>query len=228
MEPQTSNLRDRFRSALRESIADSVIYVTSCLVEGDVAEFGVFYGVSAKYFAEALSVFPPYDSIKDDRKLLLFDSFEGLPTPQNPKDLGSPKVTSGEWKAGGLKGPSPEEIRADILRSTPLPESRLQIHPGWFRDSIPALSASTRFALLHVDCDLYESTMDCLVPCFQNDWVSKGAMIMFDDWNSNQGSPEWGERKAWSELVQRFSIQFSDEGSYRGLGRKFIIHSYSS
>jgi len=34
--------------------------------------------------------------------------------------------------------------------------------------------------------------------------------------------------RAWSELVGRFSIAFSDVGSYGWGGRKFIVHAYQA
>jgi O-methyltransferase len=71
--------------------------------------------------------------------------------------------------------------------------------------------------------------MDALVPLFERNQISEGAIILFDDWNCNHASNKFGERKAWySDLRTRFFIQFSDEGSYGVAGHKFIIHNYKS
>lgn len=53
-------------------------------------------------------------------------------------------------------------------------------------------------------------------------------MIYFDDWGPNRSSPKHGERRAWNELVERFDIEFSDDGSYGLLCHRFIIHSYQN
>lgn len=77
-----------------------------------------------------------------------------------------------------------------------------------------------------MDCDLCQSTLDALRPLFQRKQITPGAMIMFDNWNCNGGAPEFGERRAWRELVDEFEIVCSDEGGYAWSGRRFIIHSY--
>ena len=56
--------------------------------------------------------------------------------------------------------------------------------------------------------------------------ISEGAAIFFDDWDTNRSSPQFGQRRAWKELVARYRIDYSDHGEY-GLGaHKFIVHSY--
>jgi hypothetical protein len=55
-----------------------VIYTKD--VEGDVAEFGVYKGGSAKLIAHTLA------HLHTDKKLWLFDTFEGLPEPDFEKD----------------------------------------------------------------------------------------------------------------------------------------------
>ena len=55
---------------------------------------------------------------------------------------------------------------------------------------------------------------------------SEGAALLFDDFYCNRASPHLGEQLAWSEAVEKFSIQFSDWGSYGLCAKKFLIHSY--
>jgi len=84
----------------------------------------------------------------------------------------------------------------------------------------------TRFALIHVDCDLYQSTLDVLVHVFSRGMVSEGAALFFDDWNCNRASRVLGEQRAWAEVVERFRIEYSDSGEYGITGRKFLVHAY--
>jgi hypothetical protein len=80
----------------------------------------------------------------------------------------------------------------------------------------------------HVDCDLYASTIDALAPLFARGQVSEGAVILFDDWNCNRASPQYGQRKAWDVLVARHRIRYSDEGRYGMASRRFIVHAYAA
>jgi hypothetical protein len=56
--------------------------------------------------------------------------------------------------------------------------------------------------------------------------VSPGAVIHFDDWDCNRADPGLGERRAWSEAVSKFGIEYSDCGQYGWGSRKVIVHSY--
>ena len=105
---------------------------------------------------------------------------------------------------------------------------RIIIYDGWFKDTLSQISQSTKFSMLHLDCDLYQSAIEVLDYCFSNGLVQDGTVIFFHDWNSNRASPNFGERKAWSEIVEKFSVHYSDCGGYGWGGKIFIIHSYKS
>lgn len=209
----------------------SVSYINSAHVNGDVAEFGTMGGFTARTLAAAMVYDPRRQPIAPDyvgenpfRKLRLFDSFEGLPEITSDIDIESPHVASGTWSKGGCKVLGARELRAMVERV--LPPERIEITEGWFADTVKALPDNTRFAMIHFDGDLYQSTIDALVPCFARGFVSRGAVLCFDDWNCNRSLPEYGERRAWAELVERFEIQASHCGDYSASGTKFIIHSY--
>jgi O-methyltransferase len=202
----------------------SVMYINSADVKGDIAEFGTMGGFTARTLANAMVFDPRYQPNQPLRKLRLFDSFEGLPEITSTIDLASQHVKSGTWSKGGCRILSANQLRTMV--EAIIPPSRVQIHEGWFADTVKQLPDDTRFALIHFDGDLYSSTMDALVPCFERGFVSKGAAICFDDWNCNEADPDAGERKAWADLVSRFKIVASHCGDYSIQGTKFIIHSY--
>jgi O-methyltransferase len=201
-----------------------VFYINSADVKGDVAEFGTMGGFTARTLAAAMIFDPQYQPNHPLRKLCLFDSFEGLPEFTSKIDIDSPHVKSGTWSKGGCKVLGHRELRAMVEGI--IPSDRVEINKGWFADTVKALPDNTRFALIHFDGDLYQSTMDALVPCFERGFISKGAVLCFDDWNCNQGDPEYGERRAWTDLVERFNIVASHGGDYSIQSTKFIVHSY--
>ena len=82
--------------------------------------------------------------------------------------------------------------------------------------------------MIHVDGDLYQSAIDALVPCFKKNLISEGALIFFDDFDCNRAARGRGERKAWSDLINMFKIEFSDRGSYARFGHSFIVHAYQA
>lgn len=211
-----------------KSLALGVDYVYGCAVDGDIAEFGTMTGATAFVLAEEIKrasyMYSHTDPRGKPKKLYLFDSFQGLPKSDALPDLSSPHVKDGTWSAGTCKG-----ISKDVLIKkcgSLLSSDRVFVCDGWFKDTLSQLGDGVRFSLMHIDCDLYQSTMDVLEYCFGNSIVEEGAAIFFDDWNSNKASPKYGERKAWAEIVERFSIEYSDWGEYGHMGRKFIIHSY--
>lgn len=202
----------------------SVMYINTADVKGDIAEFGTMSGLTARTIATAMVFDPQRQPSYPFRQLQLFDSFEGLPEITSDVDISSPHVRSGDWSKGGCLVLAESELLKLITGI--LPPERVAIHKGWFSDTLKALPNHTRFAMIHFDGDLYQSTIDALTPCFERGFVSKGAVICFDDWNCNQADPSFGERKAWAELVEKFEISASHCGDYGSMGTKFIVHSY--
>ena len=203
-----------------EALILGVQYASMVGVPGDFVEFGSAFGRTAFAIAFALQ------SYQSAARLYLFDSFEGLPEASSSIDLEHPFVKAGSWSRGACCGATPAQLK-EVILGAGIPESRLVIKPGWFSDTLPTLAADTRFSFLHVDCDLYQSAIDVLDCCFGRGFVSDGAIILFDDWNVH-ASPRSGERRAWREMVEKYSIEFSDEGAYSWHGHRFIVHGYKS
>lgn len=209
---------------IQKNLSLGVEYVCSADVEGDIAEFGTKFGVTASSISFAMSEFdkrrrPPW-------RFFLFDSFQGFPVAESEVDKNTPKVITGIWgPVASWNGFSKEELRQVCARF--LPSERIVVYDGWFKDTLPQIPPETRFSMLHIDCDLYQSTVDVLDFCFSNGLLSEGACIFFDDWNENRASPQSGERKAWSQMVDRHSIVYSDWGAYSWACRKFFVHSYN-
>ena len=110
-----------------------------------------------------------------DRIVWVADSFEGLPEPdehQYPQDKGDTHHTY-EWL-----GISMEEVK-ETFRTYDLLDDQVRFLKGWFKDSLPAAPID-RLAVVRLDGDMYQSTMDALVNLYPK--LSIGGYIILDDW----------------------------------------------
>ena len=216
------------RRQIFESLTQGVQYVFNNAVEGDIAEFGTASGFSALTIAHAMTyygkMYAPFlhKHGVGPKNLVLFDSFQGLPRPDNPVDLQSPNVESGRWKEGTFAALDKEELTA--LCSSAYDRDKIRIVAGWYAATVPSISADTRFAMVHLDCDLYSSTVEVLDHLFKRHHLADGCRLFFDDWNCNRSSPRFGQRRAWREVVERYGVEYSDGGDYAVLGHKFTVH----
>jgi hypothetical protein len=177
-------------------------------------------GIYQEIFVERLSQYG-----LAPKTLLLLDSFEGLPQAESAVDADSPNVQSGRWKTGAYRGLTPEEL-GELCASVYYRE-RIRIMRGWFTQTLLQIPPTTRFAMVHLDCDLYASTIEVLDYLFGQRLVGDGCALFFDDWNCNQASPRFGQRRAWREVVDKYGLEFSDCGDYGILSHKFIVHMES-
>jgi O-methyltransferase len=129
-------------------------------VEGDLAEVGVFRGGSAKLICEA----------KGDRPLHLFDTFEGLPPP-GARD--ATRFAAGQYVA------LLEEVR-QYLSGYP----EVFFYKGFFPDTAGPI-ADRRFSFVHLDVDLYESTLNCLSYFYPR--MNPGGVLMSHDYTNAEG-----------------------------------------
>ena len=204
---------------VHEELALGVSYVIGARVEGEIAEFGTQWGMTASAIAKALA------QRGGKKRFHLFDSFQGLPNPATSVDKDSPQVQSGIWVGGALTGLSPAQLRRVVAKH--IGSTSVFVHEGWFEDTLQDIGPDTKFAMIHVDSDLYESARQVLTSLFSNKKVSEGCVIFFDDFDCNRASPIFGERRAWREAVEEFGIEFSDGGEYSWAGHKYYVHSYA-
>jgi hypothetical protein len=215
-------LSDIYRELYR-----GVEYVYVAAVAGDVAEFGTSSGKTAMTLAKAMAELGTLHSRSEElhqigpRKLCLFDGFEGFPVASHPIDQRSPHIVADIWGPGTTKDAGPGLLRE--MCAVHLPDNRIGITAGWYRDTMPTVE-NIKLAMVHIDCDFYESTMDVLDRLFTIDAFSDGCAIFFDDWYCNRGSPDFGEQKAWADCVAKYQPKFTDWGAYATVGRRFIIH----
>jgi hypothetical protein len=186
---------------------------------GDIAEFGTASGATASIIASAMAQASHLTGLISTRKLHLFDSFKGLPKINNELD------EIGGWKEGMFKERTCEELFHIVNKF--LPKNDIVMYEGWFIDTLSSIDKSTKFGMINVDCDTYESTFQVLDYLFKNDHINNGCALYFDDWHCGQSSPFLGEQLAWHEIASKYNLKFTDSGDYSALGRKIIVHDNS-
>jgi len=217
------SIQDLFATRRGEGLQEAVYYCCGSAVEGDLVEFGTMTGFTARAIGAAMLAVERQYALPQ-RHLHLYDSFVGLPEPESSPDTDSPHVKLGHWAAGGCMVLNKEQLHEAMVEV--LDVDRFNIVEGWYAESVPKIAEDQLFGFLHVDCDLYQSTIDCLDPLFSRGQISKGAVICFDDWNCNRAGNEFGERRAFIELTEKYNIVSEQWGSYTWSGGRFIIHGY--
>src|SRR5262245_4940877 len=149
-----------------EALTLGVEYVYASAVPGHIAEFGTMSGATATTIADAMYENDRRYGLSErmhgigERSLYLFDSFQGFPQTSNPVDASSPHVSTNVWGPGVARGLTAEELHEAC--SVILSPDRVKVTPGWFNETLPGFSSDLRFALVSIDCDLYESTASVL------------------------------------------------------------------
>ena len=149
--------------------------VTTALAEGipgDLVETGVWRGGTAIYLRAVLAALGD-----TDRRVWACDSFEGLPEADAERFPMDVPMRFHEHKelAIGLETVQRAFARYDLL------DDQVRFVPGWFRDTMPPLAAELGpIAVLRLDGDMYESTIDVLTHL--EPLVSPGGFIIIDDY----------------------------------------------
>lgn len=146
------------------------------LNNGYVLEFGVATGRTLNQFAYWLH----------NKLIYGFDGFDGLPE---------------DWTSRMRKG--------FFARDT-LPRVRSNCHliVGWFDQTLPKFKETIKhspIALLHVDCDLYSSTVTVLNNLREN--IVPGTVIVFDEYINYPGW-QMDEFRAWQEHCRMYGVRY--------------------
>ena len=186
-----------------------ILYFNSLILKvkdlpGAVVECGVGGGRSLVILAALTQLH------RQDRKFYGFDTFQGFPEP-TARD--SVSVTWVETHRRNF--PSKEGV-LHFLRNSQLDDelidSKIRLIPGLFAETLPHYDGGG-IALLHLDCDLYESYRDALTSLYN--LVVPGGVIAFDEY---QVETRWrGARKAIEEFF---------DGKTEGIQRSEFVNRY--
>jgi O-methyltransferase len=142
----------------------------SAPVPGSMAELGVYKGGTAKLIA----------SVVPDKTLYLFDTFSGMPDEQSID----------KHKTGDFDDTSIEAV-SHLLKD----RQNIVFRQGYFPTTTRGLEGE-RFSFVHIDGDLYQSTLDALEFFYPR--MVEGGIMIFDDY-------EWphcpGVKKAMDEYL---------------------------
>lgn len=149
-----------FRSAVELGSREELYqHLSDTLLDGgeraiDYLEFGVYQGASIQFWCS--------HNKSGASRFFGFDSFEGLPE---------------DWHSEKRKGAFSTDGKRPVIA-----DARVDFVVGWFQRSLRGFMASYRQQgrlVIHVDCDLYSSTLFCLTTL--DPVISPGTLIVLDD-----------------------------------------------
>lgn len=143
-----------------------------CQIPGAFVECGAWRGGSSFLMASILK-----QAGERNRKVWMFDSFEGLPPPQQidgPAAMSYPEDSTNDNCRASI-----EEVR-QTAQSLGL-QSHIELVKGWFDQTLPRHRHRVGpIALLRLDADWHASVRCCLDNLY--DQVADGGLVMFDDY----------------------------------------------
>lgn len=130
-------------------------------VPGAFAELGVYKGETAALLHE----------MDADRKLLLFDTFEGF----NARDLAKEQQADPKYSEKNFSDTSLEAVKQRLGE-----HSQLEYYPGYFPESAAGI-AKQAYAFVHLDADLYVPTREGLAYFYP--LLSPGGVLLIHDYH---------------------------------------------
>jgi hypothetical protein len=184
----------------REAAFDRAFdYLRANAIAGAVVEFGVHRGASLALLARRAA----------GRDLYGLDTFAGMPAPS---EHDSAQFAEGQF------GCSTALVRETLAAANVKPE-RPTLVAGLFADADPI---DGPVALVHLDCDLYQSAVDGLRLVDPVD----GAVVLIDDWYCHRARPDMGVRRAWSEWLRETGRSASWFDRYGWHGSAWVVHRW--
>ncbi len=165
-------------------------------IEGSFIEAGFGNGASASMFVGLMN-----KNLITKRNIWLYDSFEGFPQP-SPEDKSVRNPQKGEWKRSIQPALDIKKYASQNL------STEVEVIKGYFEETIPTSYGSEPIAMLHLDCDLYNSYKVCLEGLY--DKVAPGGLILFDDYRlvGDADFDAWpGASKAVDNFFKKIDIQ---------------------
>jgi hypothetical protein len=151
---------DNLEMCVRRVISDGV--------PGDLIETGVWRGGATIFMRGILRAFGV-----TDRTVFVADSFQGVPAPDADRYPADEGMQLHLWPLAV----DADEVRANFERYGLL-DDQVEFVEGWFRDTLPKLR-DRQWAVIRLDGDLYESTMDALDNLY--DGLQPGGWLIVDD-----------------------------------------------
>lgn len=184
-------------------------YIIKANILGDFVECGVWRGGSAMLIAHTL-----LRSNVTDRKIYLYDTFEGMTEPAEIDNY----IFADKWKEDQEDGHSTwcyaslDEVKNNMSK-TKYPENKMIYVKGKVEDTIPRIIPE-KIALLRLDTDWYDSSKHELIHLFPI--LTKNGALIIDDY----GLSVAGQRKAVDEYFSDKNIMLNRIDQFGVIGIK--------
>lgn len=142
-------------------------------VPGDICEFGCNEGATSRLLAGEILDMP-------DRRLWLYDSFEGLPPPSEKDRLIDDIAGLGDIARYEGKLLAREEQVRDKLARIAFPAARTRIVKGWIDKTLAGPDVPTQVAFAYVDFDFHDPIL--LALRFLDRTMPPGGFVVVDDY----------------------------------------------
>ena len=153
-----------------DNLQECVTTVIQEGIPGDLVETGVWKGGACIFMRAILAAYSD-----TTRRVWCADSFQGLPVPNltaYPADIAA------WWHDREDLKISLEAVKQNFARYGML-DGQVEFLKGWFKDTLPAAPID-RCAVIRLDGDMYESTMDSLKNLYPK--LSPGGFVIVDDY----------------------------------------------
>ncbi|CAF1241538.1 unnamed protein product [Rotaria sp. Silwood1] len=174
-------------------------FVIANKIPGDFIECGVWRGGGAIFARAVLKALN-----NNDKHVWVADSFQGLPKARTKND-------HDRWVTMEFLKVSLEEVQENF-RSFNLLDDHVHFCKGYFVDSLPRCNIS-QIAVLRMDGDMYESTMDQLFNLYSK--LQIGGVIIVDDYGIPECAQAIHDFRSWHHITDAIQlIPHSETGRY--------------
>lgn len=209
--PTYDETRIRLISKLLGTGISEAIYILNYLhksleLEGDICEFGVAQGATSALMA--------YEIRKTNKKIWLFDSFEGLTKPSENDILKDDIFNLGSIEAYEGTMSCKIDMVKERLNDIAFPLSRTKIVPGFIEKTINYPNLPDKVCFAYLDFDFYEPTLIALN--FLDKVLQTNGFVIVDDYDFFST----GVKTAVDEFIQsnkqkyRFSLPIKAAGHF--------------
>jgi O-methyltransferase len=170
-------------------------------VEGDVVECGCYLGGSTANLSLACEIV--------GRRLVVYDSFEGLPTPQEG-DKYATDQTEGFLRA------DIDVVRSNVARLGAI--DRCEFRKGWFEDTLPG--HETPIVLCFLDVDYQASLRDCVLNLWPK--LTEQGYVFIDEYVLVDYCALFFSEKFWGKYFGAKPPGLLGVGTGLGLGEYYL------
>ena len=202
-----------------EFLVNETVRLVRAGVPGALVECGTWRGGSS--FAMLLAQRAAFGRVV--RPVWMLDSFSGLPAVT---DRDGPLAQ--DWQQGAQPdkfldncSASESDVRAS-LAALGFGETEAIVLPGWFHDTLPAVAqgvAGEGIALLRLDGDWYDSTLECLDALEK--LVQEDGCVIVDDYYAWDGCA-----RAVHDYLSRHDLPYRIKSLYGHFGMYFVKRAH--